>query len=412
MELAEKRYAQWLAQQGLEPELRQELDAMYSDAEKVTDAFYRDLEFGTAGLRGVLGAGTNRMNIYVIRRATQAVAQYLNETELPKTVAIGHDSRIKSDVFAREAAAVFAANGITAYLYPRLEPVPALSFAVRHLHCGLGVCVTASHNPAEYNGYKVYGSDGCQMTPEAAKRVVALLEHMDYFTSAKTTDFDAALAAGSIRYIPDEVLDAFVDAVYAQRVGSGEGIENLKLVYTPLNGAGLECVKKLTQKLDIRNMTIVKEQEQPDGHFPTCPYPNPEIRQAMELGLQYCDRVHPDILIGGLICVVGQLILNGYTALELSEQDAAAATSVSLVFLSAVLTALSVYDDLAKIAGAGTLVPITGFANAVVSPAIEFKAEGFVTGMAAKMFIIAGPVIVYGTVASVLYGVILVIFGG
>lgn len=298
MELAEKRYAQWLAQQGLEPELRQELTAMQSDAEKVTDAFYRDLEFGTAGLRGVLGAGTNRMNIYVIRRATQAVAQYLNETELPKTVAIGHDSRIKSDVFAREAAAVFAANGITAYLYPRLEPVPALSFAVRHLHCGLGVCVTASHNPAEYNGYKVYGSDGCQMTPEAAKRVVALLEHMDYFTSAKTTDFDAALAAGSIRYIPDEVLDAFVDAVYAQRVGSGEGIENLKLVYTPLNGAGLECVKKLTQKLGIRNMTIVKEQEQPDGHFPTCPYPNPEIRQAMELGLQYCDRVHPDILIG------------------------------------------------------------------------------------------------------------------
>ena len=298
MELAEKRYEQWLAQQGLEPELRTELDAMQSDAEKITDAFYRDLEFGTAGLRGVLGAGTNRMNVYVIRRATQAVAQYLNETDLPKTVAIGHDSRIKSDVFAREAAAVFAANGITAYLYPRLEPVPALSFAVRHLHCGLGVCVTASHNPAEYNGYKVYGADGCQMTPEAAKRVVALLEHMDYFSSAKTMDFDAALAAGSIRYIPDGVLDAFVDAVYAQRVGSGEGIANLKLVYTPLNGAGLECVKKLTQKLGIRNMTIVKEQEQPDGHFPTCPYPNPEIRQAMELGLQYCDRVRPDILIG------------------------------------------------------------------------------------------------------------------
>ena len=295
---AETRYDQWRAQPGLEPELRQELDAMQDDAEKITDAFLRDLEFGTAGLRGVLGAGTNRMNVYVIRRATQAVAQYLNETNLPKTVAIGHDSRIKSDVFAREAAAVFAANGITAYLYPRLEPVPALSFAVRHLHCGLGICVTASHNPAEYNGYKVYGSDGCQMTPEAAKRVVALLERMDYFTSAKTMDFDAALAAGSVRYIPDEVLDAFVDAVYAQRVGSGEGIENLKLVYTPLNGAGLECVKKLTQKLGIRNMTIVKEQEQPDGHFPTCPYPNPEIRQAMELGLQYCDRVHPDILIG------------------------------------------------------------------------------------------------------------------
>ena len=286
MELAEQRYQHWCAQKTLDPELRQELAAMQNDADKITDAFYRDLEFGTAGLRGVLGAGTNRMNIYVIRRATQAVADYLNETDLPKTVAIGHDSRIKSDVFAREAAAVFAANGITAYLYPRLEPVPALSFAVRHLHCGLGICVTASHNPAAYNGYKVYGSDGCQMTPEAAKRVVALLEQMDYFTAARTEDFDAALAAGRIRYIPDEVLDAFVDAVYAQRVGSGDGIADLKLVYTPLNGAGLECVRKLTQKLGIRNMTIVKEQEQPDGHFPTCPYPNPEIREAMKLAIE------------------------------------------------------------------------------------------------------------------------------
>ena len=249
MELANTRYAQWCAQRDLEPELRQELAAMQGDEEKITDAFYRDLEFGTAGLRGVLGAGTNRMNLYVIRRATQAVAAYLNETDLPKTVAIGHDSRIKSDVFAREAAAVFAANGITAYLYPRLEPVPALSFAVRHLHCGLGICVTASHNPAEYNGYKVYGPDGCQMTPEAAKRVIELLDGMDYFTSAKVSGFGAAIAAGTVRYIPDEVLDAFVDAVYAQRVGDGAGIADLKLVYTPLNGAGLEGVRKLTQKL-------------------------------------------------------------------------------------------------------------------------------------------------------------------
>ena len=297
MELAEQRYQHWCAQKTLDPELRQELAAMQNDADKITDAFYRDLEFGTAGLRGVLGAGTNRMNIYVIRRATQAVADYLNETDLPKTVAIGHDSRIKSDVFAREAAAVFAANGITVYLYPRLEPVPALSFAVRHLHCGLGICVTASHNPAAYNGYKVYGSDGCQMTPEAAKRVVALLEQMDYFTAARTEDFDAALAAGRIQYIPDEVLDAFVDAVYAQRVGSGDGIADLKLVYTPLNGAGLECVRKLTQKLGIRNMTIVKEQEQPDGNFPTCPYPNPEIKEAMALGMEYAKKCNADLLL-------------------------------------------------------------------------------------------------------------------
>ena len=293
-----EEYKRWMAADLEDADLKPELSKIEGNDEEIKERFAVSLKFGTAGLRGVLGAGTNRMNIYVIRRATQAVADYLNETDLPKTVAIGHDSRIKSDVFAREAAAVFAANGITAYLYPRLEPVPALSFAVRHLHCGLGICVTASHNPAAYNGYKVYGSDGCQMTPEAAKRVVALLEQMDYFTAARTEDFDAALAAGRIRYIPDEVLDAFVDAVYAQRVGSGDGIADLKLVYTPLNGAGLECVRKLTQKLGIRNMTIVKEQEQPDGHFPTCPNPNPEIRQAMELGLQYCDRVHPDILIG------------------------------------------------------------------------------------------------------------------
>jgi len=297
-EKVKQQYDRWLSQPGMPADLADELNRIAGDEDAITDRFYRELEFGTGGLRGVIGAGTNRMNVYNIRKATQGLANYLNASDLPKKVAIGYDSRIKSDVFAREAAAVFAANGITAYLYPRLEPVPALSFAVRHLHCGLGVCVTASHNPAEYNGYKVYGADGCQMTPEAAKRVVALLEHMDYFSSAKTMDFDAALAAGSIRYIPDGVLDAFVDAVYAQRVGSGEGIANLKLVYTPLNGAGLECVKKLTQKLGIRNMTIVKEQEQPDGHFPTCPYPNPEIRQAMELGLQYCDRVRPDILIG------------------------------------------------------------------------------------------------------------------
>ena len=287
-------YTRWLSQPNLDDAIKAELVSVAGDNDAITDRFYRDLAFGTGGLRGVIGAGTNRMNIYVVRQATQGLANWVKTQGGSQTVAISYDSRIKSDVFAREAAAVFAANGITAYLYPRLEPVPALSFAVRHLHCGLGVCVTASHNPAEYNGYKVYGADGCQMTPEAAKRVVALLEHMDYFASAKTMDFAASLAAGSIRYIPDGVLDAFVDAVYAQRVGSGEGIANLKLVYTPLNGAGLECVKKLTQKLGIRNMTIVKEQEQPDGNFPTCPYPHPEIKEAMvkKYSMKNCKRCY------------------------------------------------------------------------------------------------------------------------
>ena len=296
MDQIETVYQQWLAQPDMAPALLEELRGMDEDTKY--DSFYRDLEFGTAGLRGVLGAGTNRMNVYVVRRATQAVADYLNGTALPKCAAIGYDSRIGSDVFAREAAAVFAANGITAHLYPRLEPVPALSFAVRELHCGVGICITASHNPAQYNGYKVYGADGCQITPEAANVILQLIEKLDFFTSPKRADFDAALAAGTIAYIPDAVLEKFVDTVYAQRVGDGAGIAELKLVYTPLNGSGLECVRMLTRKLGIQNMTIVPEQEHPDGHFPTCPYPNPEIREAMQKGLELCDKVKPDILIG------------------------------------------------------------------------------------------------------------------
>ena len=298
MDLANEQYLHWCSQHVLDAQTREQLAQMKHDPDQIRDSFYRDLEFGTAGLRGVLGAGTNRMNLYVIRRVTKAVAAYLNETELPKKVAIGYDSRIMSDVFAREAACVFAACGIDAWIYPRLEPVPALSFAVRELGCGLGICVTASHNPAQYNGYKVYGSDGCQLTPEAAARIVEILGKLDYFSGEQPLAYEQALAEGRVHEIPDEVLERFVDAVYAQRVGDGEGITELKLVYTPLNGAGLECVQKLAKKLGIRSMTLVEEQAKPDGHFPTCPYPNPEIRQAMELGLSYCDRVKPDILIG------------------------------------------------------------------------------------------------------------------
>ena len=296
MDQIETVYQQWLAQPDMDAALLEELRGM--DENTKYDSFYRDLEFGTAGLRGVLGAGTNRMNVYVVRRATQAVADYLNGTELPKCTAIAYDSRIGSDVFAREAAAVFAANGITAHLYPRLEPVPALSFAVRELHCGVGICITASHNPAQYNGYKVYGADGCQITPEAANVILQMIEKLDFFTSPKRTDFDAALSTGTIQYIPDAVLEKFVDTVYAQRVGDGADIAELKLVYTPLNGSGLECVRMLTRKLGIQNMTIVPEQEHPDGHFPTCPYPNPEIRQAMQKGLELCEKVKPDLLLG------------------------------------------------------------------------------------------------------------------
>ncbi len=292
----ENQLALWLDRAGEDTDLIAELREVQHDEKAVSDRFYRHLAFGTGGLRGVLGAGTNRMNLYTVRRATQGLADYLNATDLPKSVAIAHDSRVKGDLFAREAARVLAANGITAHLYPRLEPTPALSWAVRYLHCGAGICVTASHNPAQYNGYKVYGADGCQITPEAAEKVLAAMEKTDCFDGVKLADYDAAAAEGKIQIIPDECLDAFVDAVLDLRPGND--VSKLKLVYTPLNGSGLECVKKLLAKMGVTALTVVPSQEAPDGHFPTCPYPNPEIREAMEEGLRLCDEVKPDLLIG------------------------------------------------------------------------------------------------------------------
>ena len=286
----------WLSRAVEDPDLTAELEGVRDDADAVTDRFYRDLEFGTGGLRGVIGAGTNRMNIYTIRRATQGLADYINAEGLPKQVAIAHDSRNKGELFCREAARVLAANGITAYLYPRLEPTPALSWAVRYLGCGAGICVTASHNPAKYNGYKVYGADGCQITLEAADKVLAAIEQHDYFDSPRLADYDEAVADGRIRFIDDKCLSDFVDAVLALRPGND--VSKLKLVYTPLNGSGLEPVKLLLDRMGVTNVTVVPEQEKPDGNFPTCPYPNPEIREAMETGLKLCDTVHPDLMIG------------------------------------------------------------------------------------------------------------------
>ena len=297
MNLAIQRYEAWRRQPGLDETLAKELLAMEGDAEKITDSFGCDLAFGTAGLRGVLGVGTNRMNVHVVRRAAQAVADYLNETSLPKRAAIGYDSRINSERFARETACVLAANGIETYLYPRLEPVPALSFAVRALSCGVGICITASHNPAQYNGFKVYGPDGCQLTPDRAAQIAEKLQSRSYFDGLKTESFASLLAAGRIRWIPDAVLDAFVDAVLALRMGSGS-LSDLSVVYTPLHGSGLECVEKLLGRLGVGRLTLVEAQKDPDGHFPTCPYPNPEIPEAMALGLACCARVHPDLLIG------------------------------------------------------------------------------------------------------------------
>lgn len=287
-------YERWMNNSNLDSELLNEL----KNADDLSDRFYKDLEFGTGGLRGVIGAGCNRMNIYTVRKATQGLANYLNSTDLNKAVAIAYDSRIKSDVFAKEAAKVLAANGITAYIYPRLEPTPALSWLVRYYNCGAGICVTASHNPAKYNGYKVYGADGCQITLEVADKILKSIGDVDIFDDVKTADFDASIESGKIKYAEEKCIDDFVDAVYAQRVGDGEGTEDLKLVYTPLNGSGLECVEKLLKKLGIKNVTVVEEQKNPDGNFPTCPYPNPEIREAMQKGLDLCEKVKPDLLLG------------------------------------------------------------------------------------------------------------------
>ena len=298
MSTPQEIYRAWRAQPDLDPAMAAELAAIEGDEAAISDRFYRDLAFGTGGLRGVLGAGTNRMNLYTIRRATQGLADYLNASELPKKVAIAHDSRHGGELFTREAARVLAAHGITACLYPRLEPTPARSWAVRYLGCGAGICITASHNPAKYNGYKVYGADGCQITLEVADKILAAIGQHDYFSTPKLAEYDEALADGRIRLIEDACLDAFVDAVYAQRVGGGEGIADLNLVYTPLNGTGLECVRKLLGKLGVTHLTVVPEQEKPDGDFPTCPYPNPEIREAMQKGLELCDAVHPDLLLG------------------------------------------------------------------------------------------------------------------
>lgn len=287
-------YSLWLNKATEDPDIQQELISLdpVSQKESIDDRFYRDLTFGTGGLRGVIGAGTNRMNIYVIRRATQGLCNYLKSTDLPQSVAIGYDSRIKSDLFAREAAKVLAANGITAWLYPRLEPTPALSWAVRYLGCGAGICVTASHNPAKYNGYKVYGADGCQITLEVAAAVLAEIEKVDMFEDVLICQ-DSPL----IRTIGEDCLEAFLDAVQAQSVAKS-GQPDLKVVYTPLNGAGLECVTKILRRIGVEDVTVVPSQEKPDGHFPTCPYPNPEIREAMEEGLKLCRQLKPDLLLG------------------------------------------------------------------------------------------------------------------
>ena len=280
-------------------DLVNEYQLIKNDEKKLLDAFFKDLSFGTGGLRGELGFGTNRMNIYNIRKATQGLVNYLLEEFKGKkiNVAISYDSRIKSDVFAREAARVLGSAGIHVYIYKQLMPVPLLSFATRELKCDAGIMVTASHNPSKYNGYKVYGSDGCQITEIAAGKILAEINKINPF-EVTAKDFDELLSSKVIEYIPDEILDKFINIVKANSVLGKEKVnKDVKIVYTPLNGAGLVPVTKILKESGYTNVTVVEEQRNPDGHFPTCPFPNPEVREAMELGISYAKKNDADLLI-------------------------------------------------------------------------------------------------------------------
>lgn len=282
-------YERWLkiANADIVEELRS-----YSEKD-IEDSFYKNLSFGTGGLRGTIGAGTNRMNVHTVGKASQGLADYLNKTCEAPSVVVGYDSRIKSDVFAKTAADIFAANGIQVHLWPELLPVPTVSFATRYLKADAGVMITASHNPSKYNGYKVYGADGCQITTETAAKILAEIEKLDIFVDVKTGG-----DASKIASIHPEVLTAFIEEVKGQSVLFGEEVDkNVAIVYSPLNGTGLVPVTRTLAEMGYSNVTVVEEQRLPDGNFPTCPYPNPEIKEAMSLGMEYAKKYNADLLL-------------------------------------------------------------------------------------------------------------------
>lgn len=281
-----------------EPDLKSELDELLSgDEEKLNDAFYRNLAFGTAGLRGVLGVGSNRMNVYNVAQATQGVADYLNAHYDHPTLALARDSRLKGEDFQRVAAGVLAANGVHVFVYPRIEPVPTLSFAVRHLHASAGIVLTASHNPAQYNGYKVYNDNGGQIANEAADEISAAIARTPVFGGPKMMDFEEGLERGLIEWTPEEVLDAFIDSVKKVSVPGFKADPSYSVVYTPLNGTGMECVTRILKEIGVENVDVVAEQSQPDGNFPTCKYPNPEFREALDLALRLADEKRPNLVV-------------------------------------------------------------------------------------------------------------------
>ena len=291
-------YKLWCQNATEDEDLVRELKEIAGDEEAIKDRFYRDLEFGTGGLRGVIGAGAYRLNIYTIRRATQGLADYVNDAFSNAAVAISFDSRIKSDVFAKEAASVLAANGIKVYIYTELMPTPCLSWAVRACKAQAGIMITASHNPAKYNGYKVYGEDGCQMTIDAANAVTEKIAAVDMFGGAKVMSFDEGVKSGMISFISQDIIEKYYEKVLEQGIHTDLVAQSgLKVVYTPLNGTGNKPVREILKRIGIKEVTVVPEQENPDGNFPTCPFPNPEIKEALAKGLELCASVKPDLLL-------------------------------------------------------------------------------------------------------------------
>ena len=291
-------YLRWCSSVKEDSDLISELKMMKDDPNKIEDAFYRDLEFGTGGLRGVIGAGTNRMNIYMVRKASQGLANYINKKYQNPSIAISYDSRIKSTLFAKTAAEVFAANGIKVFIYKELMPTPCLSYAVRELRCSGGIMVTASHNPSNYNGYKVYGEDGCQITTVAAKEILDEINRLDVFNDIVHGDYDQLLNNKIIQIIDDEIYTRFTNRVKEESLLFGEEIDkSVKIIYSPLHGTGLKPVTRILKECGYTDVIVVKEQEEPDGNFTTCPYPNPEIKEAMAVGIEYAEKYNADLLI-------------------------------------------------------------------------------------------------------------------
>lgn len=296
-----EQYKRWLEYASEDIDIVKELQEIKEDDEKIEDAFYQNLAFGTGGLRGVIGAGTNRMNVYTVAKASQGLSDYINKryNGSDKAIAVSYDSRIKSELFAKVAAGVFAANGIKVQIYSQLMPTPCLSFAVRELGCVAGIMVTASHNPSKYNGYKVYGADGCQITTDAADEILSEIEKLDIFKDVRRMSFEIGMEAGIISLIQEEIYTKFIENVKRQSMlTQNEKINtDVSIVYSPLNGTGLKPVMRILEETGYTNVILVKEQEQPDGKFPTCPYPNPEIKEAMKLGIEYAKRYHAELLL-------------------------------------------------------------------------------------------------------------------